>query len=224
MKVLIIEDEIKIAEFLRKGLAASGFIPDVVHNGEDGLFHATEFDYQLILLDVMLPLRDGFSVLSALRKVNQSVHVILLTARDAVEDRVKGLELGADDYLVKPFSFAELLARIRSALRRSTQQKENKLTIADLSIDLKKHKAQRNQQRIDLTPKEFSLLTLLAQRKGEVLSRTLIAELVWDIHFDCDSNIVDVAIRRLRQKVDDPFEKKLIHTIRGMGYLLEERS
>jgi len=223
MKILIVEDDIKIADFLKKSLGNAGFTVEVSHDGEDGLFQATQFDYQLILLDAMLPLRDGFSLLSALRKINKAVHIIMLTARDAIEDRVKGLELGADDYLIKPFSFAELLARIRSALRRPLPQQEDKLVIDDLIIHLKKHKAERKQQRIDLTAKEFALLTLLVERSGQVLSRTLIAELVWDIHFASDSNIVDVAIRRLRQKIDDPFENKLIHTIRGMGYVLEKR-
>jgi len=223
MRILVIEDEKKIAEYVKKGLTESGFTVDTAYDGEDGLFLATQNPYQLLILDVMLPLRNGFSVLSELRKTNPSVHVILLTARDAVEDRVKGLELGADDYIVKPFSFSELLARVRSTLRRSHKQQKDTLSIADLTIDLIRHKTERNGLRIDLTSKEFALLTLLAQRQSEVLSRTLIAELVWDIHFDCDSNVVDVAIRRLRQKVDNPFENKLIHTVRGMGYVLEEK-
>ncbi len=223
MRILIIEDEVKMAAYLQKGLAASGFIVDVAHEGEDGLFQALHGAHDLILLDVMLPLRDGFSVLSALRRENRHVHVILLTALDAVEDRVKGLELGADDYLIKPFSFAELLARIRSALRRNQTQQVDVLTVSDLRIDLRRHRAYRGNAGLALSPREFALLALLAQRTGEVLSRTLIAERVWDMNFEGDSNVVDVSIRRLRQKIDDPFETKLIHTIRGIGYVLEER-
>lgn len=223
MRILVIEDDIKTADYIKKGLTASGFTVDAVHNGEEGLFSATQFLYDLIILDVMMPKLDGFTIIERLRTMNQGVHVIFLTACDSVEDKVRGLELGADDYLVKPFSFAELLARVRSSLRRNTKQNTHELSIADLFIDLVKHKVERQDKRIDLTPKEFSLLTLLAQRNGEVLSRTFIAEAVWDINFDSDSNVVDVAIRRLRQKIDDGYDKKLIHTVRGMGYLLEER-
>ncbi len=223
MRILVIEDEIKTAEYIKKGLCSSGFSVDVEHNGEDGLHAALNLPYDLIILDVMMPKLDGFDVLSQLRQLNHDVHVIFLTARDAVEDKVRGLELGADDYLVKPFSFAELLARVRSSLRRNTPRNNHELTIADLKIDLVKHKVERDGNRIDLSPKEFALLVLLAQRDGEVLSRTFIAEAVWDINFDSDTNVVDVAIRRLRQKIDDNFENKLIHTVRGMGYLLEAR-
>lgn len=223
MRILVIDDDVKTSEYIKKGLTASGFAVDAVHNGQDGLHAATEFTYDLIILDVMMPKLDGFAVIERLRAMNQGVHVIFLTACDDVEDRVRGLELGADDYLVKPFSFAELLARVRSSLRRNTKINAHEICIADLVIDLVKHKVERNDVRIDLSPKEFALLALLAQRKGEVLSRTFIAEAVWDINFDSDSNVVDVAIRRLRQKIDDGFEQKLIHTVRGMGYLLEER-
>lgn len=223
MRILVIDDDVKTAEYIKKGLTASGFQVDAVHNGQDGLHAAEEFTYDLIILDVMMPRMDGFTVIERLRAANQAVHVIFLTACDDVEERVRGLELGADDYLVKPFSFAELLARVRSSLRRNTKIAAHEITIADLTIDLVKHKVERSGQRIDLSPKEFALLTLLAQRKGEVLSRTYIAEAVWDINFDSDSNVVDVAIRRLRQKIDDGLEKKLIHTVRGMGYLMEER-
>jgi two-component system copper resistance phosphate regulon response regulator CusR len=223
MRILIVEDENKTAAYLRKGLAEGGFIVDVSHDGQDGLFQATHNHYDLIILDVMLPKMDGWSILAEIRRSNSNVRVLFLTARDDVEDRVKGLELGADDYLVKPFAFSELLARVRTLLRRGVGQSQDKISVADLMIDLIKHKALRGTTRLDLTPKEFSLLVLLAKHAGEVLSRTLIAERVWDINFDSDTNVVDVAIRRLRQKVDDQFEKKLIHTVRGIGYVIEER-
>lgn len=223
MRILIVEDEIKTAEYLCKGLRESGFNVDLATDGEEGFTLATQHHYDLILLDVMMPKMDGFSVLVKLRRLNPGVRVLFLTARSDIEDKVKGLELGADDYLVKPFAFSEVLARIRCLLRRGFPQVIDNLCVADLKIDTVKHKATRGSIRLDLTPKEFSLLVLLMQRAGEVLSRTLIAESIWNINFDSDTNVVDVAIRRLRQKVDDPFEKKLIHTVRGMGYLLEER-
>jgi two-component system copper resistance phosphate regulon response regulator CusR len=223
MKLLLIEDEAKTLAFLRKGLAENGFVVDAARDGDDGLHQARSGDYALIVLDVLLPRRDGWSVLAELRRAGQQTPVLLLTARDAVEDRVKGLELGADDYLVKPFAFAELLARVRSVLRRSPGRQPDVLRVADLELDLARHRAARAGQRLDLTPKEFALLALLARRAGEVLSRTLIAEQVWDMNFDSDSNVVDVHVRRLRAKVDDPFDTKLIHTIRGVGYVLEDR-
>lgn len=223
MRILLVEDEQKISDYIFKGLSENGFIVDVSSDGEDGLFQAQNHHYDLVILDVMLPKKDGFSVMQELRRTKPEARVLFLTARDDIEDRVRGLELGADDYLIKPFAFSELLARVRSILRRGTTQTLDYMTIADLKIDVIKHRAIRGPHRLDLTPKEFALLVLLVQRTGEVLSRTLIAECVWDIHFDSDTNVVDVAIRRLRQKIDDPFEKKLIHTIRGMGYLLEER-
>lgn len=223
MRILIVEDENKTAAYLKKGLTESGFIVDLADNGEDGLFLATNCPYDLIILDVMLPKIDGWSILINIRRVYPDARVLFLTARDGVEDKVKGLELGADDYLVKPFAFSELLARIRSLLRRGSTQAPDYLSLSDLTIDIIKHKAMRGSIRLNLTPKEFALLVMFAQRTGEVLTRTLIAESVWDINFDSDTNVVDVAIRRLRQKVDDPFEKKLIHTVRGMGYVFEER-
>ena len=224
MKVLVVEDEGKTAAYLRKGLAEHGFVVDVCGQGADGLQHAQDIRYDLIILDVMLPEKDGWSVLAELRKAGNQTPVLYLTARDAVQDRVKGLELGADDYLVKPFAFSELLARIRTILRRGQTRQADMLTVGDLEIDLLKHRATRGGQRLDLTPKEFLLLALLVRRQGEVLSRTLIAEQVWDMNFDSNTNVIDVHLRRLRAKVDDPFEKKLIHTVRGVGYVLEDRS
>jgi two-component system copper resistance phosphate regulon response regulator CusR len=222
MRILVVEDEQKSAEYLRKGLGESGFVVDVAGTGNWGLQLAQDNQYDLIILDVMLPGLDGWSILSALRRRGRSTPVLMLTARDAVDDRVKGLELGADDYLVKPFAFSELLARVRSILRRGPARQPEVLRIADLQLDLIRHRAIRAGQRLDLTPKEFSLLSLLARRRGEVLSRTLIAEQVWDLNFDCETNVVDVHVRRLRSKVDDPFEPKLIRTVRGVGYVLDD--
>ena len=223
MRILIIEDEIKSAEYLRKGFSENGFVADVANDGEDGLHLALTGEYELIILDVGLPERSGWSVIAELRRNEKEMPVLFLTARDAVEDRIKGLELGADDYLVKPFVFSELLARVRTILRRGPLRQPDVLTIGDLVVDLLRHKAMRANQRLDLSPKEFALLSLLARRAGEVVSRTLIAEQVWDMNFDSDTNVVDVAVRRLRAKVDDPYETKLIHTLRGVGYVLEER-
>jgi two-component system copper resistance phosphate regulon response regulator CusR len=223
MHILIVEDDTKTAAYLRKGLTENGFVVDVADKGEDGLFLARTGDYDLIILDVMLPEQDGWSVMAGIHQSGKPVPVLFLTARDSVQDRVKGLELGADDYLVKPFAFSELLARIHSILRRGPGRHADILRIADLEIDLPRHRAMRSGKRLDLTPKEFALLSLLARRAGEVLSRTLISEQVWDMNFDSDTNVVDVAIRRLRRKVDDPFDKKLIHTVRGVGYVLEDR-
>ncbi len=222
MRVLIVEDEPKMAVYLRQGLTENGFVADVAHRGDDGLHLALTQDYDVIVLDVMLPERDGWSILAAMRQAGRQTPVLFLTARDNVPDRVKGLELGADDYLVKPFAFSELLARLRTILRRGPLRQPETVLVADLELDLIRHKATRAGQRLDLTPKEFSLLSLLMRRKGEVLSRTLIAEQVWDMHFDSDTNVVDVAVRRLRAKVDDDFPQKLIHTVRGSGYVLEE--
>lgn len=223
MHILIIEDEAKTASFLRKGLTEQGFIVDIAANGLDGLFQATEIDYDLIILDVMLPKLDGWAVITKLRELGKTMPVLFLTARDSVDDRVKGLQLGADDYLVKPFAFSELLARVQTLLRRSQHRPQEVLQIADLEVDCLRHKAARAGQRLDLTPKEFALLSLFIRRKGELLSRTMIAEQVWDMSFDSDTNVVDVAVRRLRRKMDDPFPKKLIHTLRGVGYVMEDR-
>lgn len=223
MHILIVEDDKKTASYLRKGLSENGFVVDVAGEGEEGLHLATTGNYDLVILDVMLPERNGWSVLAEMRRGGKQTPLLFLTARDAVCDRVKGLELGADDYLIKPFAFSELLARIRSILRRGPSRQPERLRVADLEIDFPRHKATRGGNLLDLTPKEFLLLSLLARRSGEVLSRTLIAEQVWDINFDSDSNVVDVAVRRLRRKMDNPFTKKLIHTVRGVGYVLEER-
>lgn len=224
MKILVIEDEVKAAAYIRQGLAESGYTVDVAHNGTDGLHAAATGDHELVILDVMLPGIDGFAVLSALRTSRQ-VPVLMLTARGKTDDKVRGFDLGADDYLVKPFQFPELLARVRALLKRGqAAQQDPVVRVADLEIDAVRHRATRAGQRIDLTAKEFALLTLLTQRSGEVLSRTQIASLVWDIHFDSDSNVVEVAMRRLRAKIDDPFPEKLIHTVRGVGYVLERRS
>ena len=222
MRILVVEDEAKTACYLHKGLTENGFNVDVARNGKDGEHLALTEDYDLILLDVMLPGTDGWSILQSLRRTKETP-VLFLTAKGTVDDRVKGLELGADDYLVKPFAFSELLARVRSILRRGTARQPDVLRVADLEIDLPRHRVSRGSERIDLTAKEFNLLLLLLRRAGEVLSRTLIAEQVWDMNFDSDTNVVDVAIRRLRAKVDDPYARKLIHNVRGVGYVLEER-
>lgn len=223
MKLLVVEDEAKPAAYLKKGLSEHGFVVDVATNGEDGLHLARGGGYELIILDILLPGLDGWSVLGELRRGGDRTPVLLLTARDAVEDRVRGLELGADDYLIKPFAFSELLARVRTLLRRGSPRQPEYLQVADLSLDLLRRRAVRGGRRLELTPKEFALLALLVRRAGEVLSRTLIAEQIWDMNFDSDTNVVDVHVRRLRSKVDDPFERKLIHTVRGAGYVLEER-
>ena len=220
MRILVVEDEVKAADYLRKGLGESGYVVEVAHNGIDGQFMAQESEFDLVILDVMLPGIDGWQLLQIIRRKSQ-VPVLFLTARDAVEDRVKGLELGADDYLVKPFSYAELLARVRTLLRRGPPREVEQFQVADLQLDVLRRRVARGAERIALTNKEFALLQLLMERSGEVLSRTQIASQVWQMNFDSDTNVVDVAIRRLRAKVDDPFTPKLIHTVRGMGYTLE---
>jgi len=222
MKILIIEDELKTEKYLRRGLSEAGFVTDGARNGKDGLHMALTEGYDLIVLDVMLPGLDGWALLQELRRAEQHTPVLILTARDQVVDRVKGLELGADDYLLKPFDFAELVARVRALLRRGkTAQAVDKLQVADLELNLVSRRVTRAGRRIALTAKEFALLEFIMRRQGEVLPRSLIASQVWDMNFDSDTNVIEVAMRRLRAKVDDEFEVKLIRTIRGMGYVLE---
>jgi two-component system copper resistance phosphate regulon response regulator CusR len=222
VKILIVEDEPKTGDYLRQGLREAGFVVDLVQDGLDGLHLGIEGDQDLIILDVMLPRMDGWGVLQALTQAGIRTPVIFLTAKDQVEDRVRGLELGAADYLVKPFSFAELLARVRNVLRRGPAAIESSvLQVADLEVDLLRRRVSRAGRRIDLTPKDFGLLELLVRRQGEVLPRSLIASLVWDMNFDSDTNVIEVAMRRLRAKVDEGFEVRLIQTVRGMGYVLE---
>ena len=222
MKILLIEDEPKTGDYLRQGLREAGFSVDLVQDGLDGLHLGIEGDQDLIILDVMLPRMDGWGVLQALAQAGITTPVIFLTARDQVDERVRGLELGAADYLVKPFSFAELLARVRNVLRRGkTSIESSTLLVADLEVDLLRRRVTRAGRRIDLTPKEFGLLELLMRRRGEVLPRSLIASLVWDMNFDSDTNVIEVAMRRLRAKVDEGFDVRLIQTVRGMGYVLD---
>ena len=222
MKLLVVEDEAKTADYLRQGLSEAGFVVDLARNGLDGHHLAMTGDHDLVVLDVMLPDVDGWRILRALREAGHDVPVLFLTARDSVDDRVKGLELGADDYLVKPFAFTELLARVRTLLRRGRSPAPlERLQVADLVLDLPRRRASRGGMRINLSNKEFALLELLVRRQGEVLPRSLIASQVWDMNFDSDTNVIDVAIRRLRAKVDDAFSPKLIRTVRGMGYTLD---
>lgn len=223
MKILLIEDEFRAAAYLQQGLTENGYTVEVAYTGTDGLHAAVNGDHDLIVLDIMLPGIDGFAVLSALRTSKQTP-VLMLTARGRMDDKVKGFDLGADDYLVKPFEFPELLVRVRALLKRgSSAATPDVERVADLEIDPIKHRATRAGQRIDLSAKEFALLMLLARKSGQVLSRTQIASMVWDINFDSDTNVVEVAVRRLRAKVDGAFDTKLIHTVRGVGYVLESR-
>ena len=221
MKILIVEDEPKTGDYLRRGLSEAGFVADLAPDGLDGLHQAMTSDHDLIILDVKLPRMDGWQVLQGMRKAGKQTPVLFLTAQDKVEDRVRGLELGADDYLVKPFAFSELLARVRTLLRRGRTREPDILRVADLELDAVRRRITRAGRRVDLTAKEFALLELLMRRHGEVLPRSLIASQVWDMNFDSDTNVIDVAIRRLRAKMDEDFSPKLIRTVRGMGYVLE---
>jgi len=223
MRILVIEDEPKTADYLHQGLSESGYIVDCAATGADGLHLSRQHAYDLVMLDVNLPLMDGWDVLQRIRQ-NSSTRIMMLTAQGRLADRIKGLDLGADDYLGKPFEFPELLARVRTLMRRSVHSPvPDVLRVADLELDQGRHRAFRGLQRIDLTTKEFALLHLLMRQSGVVLSRTQIISFVWDMNFDCDTNVVEVSIRRLRAKIDDPFERKLIHTLRGVGYVLEDR-
>ena len=222
MRLLLVEDDPKTVAFVRKGLVENGYAVDTAATGPDGLALARVGGYELIVLDVMLPGKDGWDVLRDLRAGGVSTPVLFLTARDGIADRVAGLELGADDYLVKPFAFAELLARVRTILRRGPTRSPEVVQVADLEVDLVRQKATRGGAALDVTPKEFSLLALLARRAGEILSRDLITQHVWDVAFNPGTNVVDVHVRRLRSKVDDPFDRKLIHTVRGVGYVLDD--
>ncbi|SNB47133.1 heavy metal response regulator transcription factor [Geobacter sp. DSM 9736] len=223
MRVLVVEDEERILNFLRKGLKEYGYTVDTATLGNEGLQMALNKEYDLIILDIMLPGMDGYKVMERLRDARNDTPVLFLTARDAVQDRIKGLELGADDYVIKPFAFSELVTRMRTILRRGPIKSSEIIRVGDLEMDVTAHRATREGKRLDLTPKEFSLLSLLARRSGEVLTRMRIAERIWDVDLDSDTNVVDVHMRRLRSKVDDPFPRKLIHTVRGVGYVLEER-
>lgn len=223
MRILIVEDEKKIGDYLRQGLTEAGFLVDLARNGLDGHHLAMTEDYDLMILDIILPDISGLQILQSIRESKKSVPVLFLTARDSVEDRVRGLELGADDYVVKPFAFTELLARVRTLLRRSTGPVEaTVLHVADVELDLIRHRVTRSGDRVTLTAKEFSLLELLMRRKGEALPRSLIASQVWDMNFSSDTNVIDVAVRRLRSKIDSGHAKRLIHTVRGMGYMMDD--
>ncbi|OGV26397.1 MAG: DNA-binding response regulator [Legionellales bacterium RIFCSPHIGHO2_12_FULL_37_14] len=223
MRILIIEDNQTTASYLIKGLKEHYFIPDLAKDGKEGLYLLNNYTYDIIILDIMLPYIDGWKLLEKINEANISTPILCLTAKDTVEDRVKGLELGADDYLVKPFAFTELLARLKNIAKRSHRVTADILTIADLNVDPQKHQVTRNGTKIHLSAKEFMLLLLFLRRQGDVLSRTFIAEQVWDINFDSDTNVIDVAVKRLRDKIDKNFSLKLIHAIRGVGYVLEKR-
>lgn len=221
MQLLIVEDDPKTASFLKRGFSEEGFVVSTAHDGLEGRRLIEQGRYDLIVLDIMLPGMDGMQLLAWLRGAGVQTPVLVLTARDAVAERVAGLEIGADDYLVKPFAFSELLARARTILRRPPVREPATLRVADLELDLTAHRATRAGQRLDLTAREFILLSLLVRRAGEVLTRTMIAQSVWNMNLQGETNVVDVSMRRLRSKVDDPFPTKLLRTVRGVGYVLE---
>ncbi|WP_370548565.1 copper/silver response regulator transcription factor [Edwardsiella tarda] len=222
MKILIVEDEVKTGKYLSKGLTEAGFVVDLTDNGLTGYHLAMTAGYDLIILDILLPDVNGWDVVRMLRNANQGVPILLLSALGTIEQRVKGLELGADDYLVKPFAFAELLARVRTLLRRGNSHiPERQFQVADLTLDLLSRKVTRSGKRLTLTGNEFTLLEFFIRHQGEVLPRSLIASQVWDMNFDSDTNAIDVAVKRLRAKIDLDFEPKLIQTVRGVGYMLE---
>lgn len=223
MKILVIEDEPKAAAYLRQGLTESGFTVDTAPDGESGLRAAETWEYDLVICDVMLPVRDGFSVVAALRRGGRRTPILLVTARDQVDDRVHGLDLGADDYIAKPFAFAELLARVRAILRRAFSGEPDVYQVADLAVDVRRRRVERGGRRIDLTPREFALLQFFLEHTGEVIPRTLITDRVWGMNFDSDTNVLDVQIRRLRAKIDEQASAPLLHTVRGVGYVLEDR-
>ncbi len=222
MRILVVEDEPGVAHFVRQGLTEAGHAVDVARDGQEGLDYALAAEYDAIVLDIMLPRLNGLDLLRELRNHGIKTPVLLLTAKDAIDDRVKGLDAGADDYLVKPFAFPELLARIRALLRRPPLQADSVLRVGDLEMDIATRKVNRNGQPIDLTPREFSLLEFLMRHRNQVLTRTQIAEHVWNFDFYNESNVVDVYIGYLRRKIDRGFPYPLIHTVRGVGYLLEE--
>lgn len=224
MRILVIEDEQKAAAYLAQGLTEAGFVVDVAPDGETGLAAARREEYALVLCDVMLPKRDGFSVVGELRRAGRSAPILLVTARDGINDRVRGLDLGADDYIIKPFAFAELLARVRALLRRTPARAPDVYHVADLVCDIRARRVERAGRRIDLTPKEFALLQFFLENAGEVVSRTLIADRVWEMSFDSDSNVIDVQVRRLRAKIEPAGMAPLVHTVRGVGFVLEDRS
>ena len=224
MKVLVVEDDRKVAGFIEQGLTEEGHVVDVAPDGDEATMLAHVYEYDVILLDVMLPKKNGFQVATELRREGRNTPILMLTSRDAAEDVVRGLDAGADDYLSKPFRFEELLARMRALVRRGGAERMEVLQFGDIALDRLKHFATVGGKKLDLTAKEFKLLALLLQRRGQVLSRTVLAEQVWDMNFDSDTNVVDVAVRRLRSKLDDPYDAKLLHTVRGMGYVLEQRA
>ncbi len=224
MKILVIEDQPKVSSFIKKGLEEESYIVDVVNNGQDGIDYAINAPYDLILLDILLPIKDGFQVCQEIRGNNISTPILMLTAKDVVEDKIKGLNAGADDYLTKPFSFAELLARIRALLRRGTSITSHLIQIQNIELDTVKHQAKCNEKLIELTTKEYTLLEYFMRNPNIVLTRTMIAENVWGLNFDTETNIIDVYINRLRNKISQESPNKFIHTLRGRGYVLKEKT